>query len=236
MLKVAQGKLEIYLRDPKYLSAQEIRDVSLKLSEQLHNIRKRCHALTGQGKQRKGMRSLRLRKTFDEKMDITEKDTKDLFNDIKRCQRKTFERFRDVLSRSEKGFKGFVEQVKQSFELDEQEKNIEAYKSEIAAKELGYLFLKERGGVTWGHTTFAVAYMPDRKTGKVHGFLSVNEKVSENTIGKVVGEFRAKYPYERFTLIKRGGERTKTCRGSSSWLCKEAPARNCWHWSFAAFL
>ena len=204
MLKVAQGKLEIYLRDPKYLSAQEIRDVGLKLSEQLDDIRKRCYVLTGQGKQRKGMRSLRLRKTFDEKMDITEKDTKELFNDIKRCQRKTFERFRGVLSRSEKGFKGFVEQVKQSFELDKQEKNIEAYKSEIAAKELGYLFLKERGGVTWGHTTFAVAYMPDRKTGKVHGFLSVNEKVSENAIGKVVGEFRAKYPYERFTLIKRG--------------------------------
>jgi hypothetical protein len=45
--------------------------------------------------------------------------------------------------------------------------------------------------------------MPDRKTGKLHGFISVNGSFTDNAIAKVIKEYRDKYPNERFTLVRR---------------------------------
>jgi hypothetical protein len=204
MLKIAQEKLEIYLRDPKYLSTQEIRDVGLKLSKQLDAIRKRCFALTDRGKEGESMQPLDLMASFDGQGNITEQDAKKLFTTIKEYQKKILEQFKDYFDslRGGREFKEFKSQIDQS--LEQKEKNIEAYKAEIEARELGhFLFLKDINGFTWRHTTFAVAYLQNPRTKEIESFVSVNEGVEANkSVKRVIKEYKKQYPNKRLIRVR----------------------------------
>jgi hypothetical protein len=206
MQNIAQGKLEICLHDPAYLSDKEIRYVGCKLSQQLMDV---CGMLLqpADQDQRANLKKIdddnqiaEMYRFFkDEKSFITKENVNKLFTLMKRYQKAIDKQITGKFDKPEynKEIGSFKQQIKQYLELGKPGKNIEAYKADIRAKELGYLFFRKiKNDVTLAHTTFAVAYMRDPQTEKILSFVSVNEGASDARIQK----FGQKYTKENPTI------------------------------------
>lgn len=205
MRKVAQSKLAIYMRDNTYLSTGQIREVGCQLSQQLIDIRNNYLELCGQGNMPQDIKA-DPGKIYTHFNTPNQEPSKRWIEVLQKYQQTICEHLKKHLTDSKYGkeFRQFNEQVEHFSKLEGEQfkRNIEAYKAEVGARELGSLFLKKQGGFSWAHTTFAVAYMSNHQTGEIHGIISANNSVSERSIREVVEKFKEKYPNEQFTPVK----------------------------------